>query len=347
MKKIVKIILFAVVIVIVIFSARGTMPAQMTNYYVAKKLADAGLYKAFYWSIERKLSQGDKFAKKMLIGYFIVAIQDGDLKEVRYYLDKHPTLINEEYDNPTSDIKSPLRATDSVLAVAISTNTTVNIDMLKLLLEYHPDLNYALPSGRKYSNGEEMQITLLAFAIATCDIDVTTLLIENGADVNFYFKRDTPLYTSYTFDKFDTFKILLQKGAKLRYGENKMDSVVVSIAMDNSMEFKCDIGAWQKVPANKACFPAVKNENYQKALRKNMRYMQEVFSHVVDFNEADKEGFTLLAEFFTASNQTKEIGILLEHDLCKISKCDEILRVAKMNDNKEVIAIVEKQKSLK
>jgi len=344
MRKIVKILLSVAVIVIVIFSARDTFPIKIANYYVAKKLADVGLHKAFYWSIERRLSQNDKIAKKMLAGYFIVAIQDGDFKETRYYLDKHPTLVNEEYENPTSNnTTSPLRAVDSVLSVAISTNTTVNIDMLKLLLEYHPDLNYALPSGRQYN----AQISLLAFAIANCDIDVIALLIENGADVNFHFKRDVPLSVSYMFDKFDIFKLLLQKGAKIRYGQFKTDDLLHEITADNSMELQCNIGVVYKEPANKSCFYAVKNENYQKALRKNMRYLQEVFSHVVDFNEADREGFTLLAEFFTASNQTKEIGILLEHDLCKISNCDEILRVAKMNDNKEVIAIVEKEKSSK
>jgi hypothetical protein len=354
MRKTVKILLSVVVIAIVIFSARDTMPVQMANYYVANKLVNAGLYKTFYWSIERRLLQNDEMAKKVLTYYFLMAIKDGDLEATRYYLQQRPTLIDAQYADSVDGTAMIFRSTtvallgDFVTAnAANTTNATINIDMLKLLLEYHPDLNYALPSGRKYNNGEEMQISLLAFAVSNYDIDVITLLIENGADVNFHFKRDAPLSISYMFDKFDIFKLLLQKGAKLRYGEDKIDSVVVDIAMDNSIEFKCPLGAWHKEPANKSCFYAVKNENYQKALKKNTRYMQEVFLQVTDFSEADREGFTILAEFFTASNQIDEMGILLEHDLCKISNCDEILRVAKMNDNKEVIAIVEKQKTSK
>jgi hypothetical protein len=69
--------------------------------------------------------------------------------------------------------------------------------------------------------------------------------------------------------------------------------------------------------------------------------MQEVFSHITDFSKADKKGFALPTAFLTASNQPKEMNILLKHDLCKISDCDEILKVAKMNDNKEIIAIID------
>jgi hypothetical protein len=332
MKKISIILLSAVIMAIVIFGTRNTVPVQIANYYVAKKFVEMGWHRTFYWSIKYRLSKGDEIAQNILLGYFLKAVREGDLEETRYYLEQDPTLVNKEYEENMNGTIVNERAISVVLLV----NNVPNLDMLKLLLEHHPNLNY----GISYLEN----ITPLMVAVMMFDADIVNLLIENGADINLSNKKHkTALSISFTLDKFDIFKMLLEKGANLKYGELKVENIIFDIAMSIKMEFPCELDNFIKQPINKECLSIIKNNNYKITYKNNIKYLQEIFLQIKKFSENDKEGFTLLATFLTASNQTKEMDILLEYDLCKVSDCDEILRVAEMNNNKEVIDIVNRQ----
>lgn len=304
------------------------------DYADAKKFAEAGQYQAFYEAIKNKLTQNDKVVFELLMDYFIQAVQDGDLDEVKYYLGQDKSLID-------AQSKDEARAIDAALVA----NEVINMEMLEVLLSYHPKLNYTVPY---FKNMSPLQMVSMNKRLNN-GVVITKLFLESGASPDYCIAQgaasSSPLIFSYLNDNIDIFRLLLQSGASLKQlNENGTDLfgfITASYILELKKYFP-EIKSIYASPLKQEVLSIIQSESYRIIHKKNMDYLKEIFK-IKSLNEANENGLLKLAQYFAATNEVDGMKLMLEYGLCNTKDiCEDVFQKALLNNNRAIIALVRK-----
>lgn len=306
-----------------------------TNEYAsAKKLAESGNYQAFYAEIKNDVTKGDKDATDVLIEYFHNAVHTGDIVESKFYLDQDRSLINK-----TDKIGA--RAMDAALSADV-----VRLDMLKLLLEYQPELNYQLPY---YKNLSPLQTIALSNDIKSGSL-ITELLIDHGANVNYRSEKDdeasySALSLSYLSNTSEVFKTLLQHGASMKV-EKKMDddhNLLTLITGSYINELQKHIPNLKKIyssPLSSEVLSIIKSPSYRVLHQKNVGYLSVIFE-TKELDELDEFELLKLAQYYAITNEVDGMKLLVDHGLCTFSSiCEDAMQKARLNNNTAIVLLL-------
>lgn len=297
------------------------------NNSKAQEYANSRDYKAFYNEIEQDIKDGDNQTKNLLIDYLFKDIQDGNTEAVQYYLEKQPNLIN------VVDTEGN-RAIDVVLF-----DETINITMLKILLQYNPHLNYIV----QYYDMSPLQVIVSGKYDNT---ETLELLLKHGADVNFVGNsnrsKNTPLILSYVTDKIDIFSILLKAGAKLNK-HSKRNNIFATITASYSLYLKqqgIDLSAFYSEPISKNFLKTISTLDYKEIHNKNMQYLQRIVKNrnkTVDISNA----VISLIKWFIKTNNSYGLKYILKNKLCTNYKvCTKMKSFAIKNNNRVALHLL-------
>lgn len=320
--------------IVLIFGVLMTAKQLMhKDYSFAKKLADAGNYQAFYAEIKEDVAKGDKEASNLLMDYFLKAVQDGDITESKYYLDQDRSLINK------TD-KDGARAMDATLF-----GDVIQVEMMKFLLEYQPELNYKIPY---FKNMSLLQMIASNNNLSKGD-ELAKYLIDHGANVNFYNvegeSSNSPLLLSYSSDNFETFKVLIQHDANIKddkFTDDKHDLLGL-IAGSYVLELKKNLPnlkAIYSAPLPSEVISIVQSQTYRMVHSRNMAYLTLIFQ-TKKISDMDPRGLSKLAQYYAATNEIDGMKLLVDYGLCKNQKiCVDAIQKAKLNNNTEIEKLI-------
>lgn len=216
-----------------------------SNYTEAKQLVDKGDYQAFYTLINVDITKGDEDVKEILIEYFLKAVHEEDIEEVRYYLSKDNNLINSSKDNGP-------RAMD----LALIAKDNINIDFIKLLLAYKPELDYEiLFNHEKFQFSEKASIHCAAVKNGA---EALSLLLEAGMNPNVLTNKQNghskypPLYTGYRFNNFEVFEKLLEQTSDINpiVVTDKHEDTLIQLMMNEYIKVINESGAKLEHPVS-------------------------------------------------------------------------------------------------
>lgn len=320
--------------IVLIFGVLMTAKQLMhKDYSSAKKLADVGNYQVFYAEIKEDVAKGDEEASNLLMDYFLKAVQDGDITESKYYLDQDRSLINK------TD-KDGARAMDATLF-----GDMIQVEMMKFLLEYQPELNYEI---LYFKNMSLLQMIALNNNLFKGD-ELAKYLIEHGANVNFYNvegeSSNSPLLLSYSSDNFETFKVLIQYGANIKddkFTDDKHDLLGL-IAGSYVLELKKklpNLKAIYSTPLSSEVISIVHSQTYRTIHSRNMAYLAHIFQ-TKEVSDMDPRGLSKLAQYYAATNEIDGMKLLVDYGLCKNQKiCVDAIQKAKLNNNTEIEKLI-------
>ncbi|AFV96534.1 MULTISPECIES: hypothetical protein [unclassified Sulfuricurvum] len=302
------------------------------DYTSAKQLADSGNYQAFYTEIKKDVAKGDKEATNLLMDDFLTAVQDGDTKKVKFYLEQDRSLINKTDRNGA-------RAVDASLFGKV-----VRIDLLKYFLEYQPELNYQLPY---YKNLSPLQTIALSNDIKNGSL-ITELLLDHGADVNYCSKKDDEtsypaLLISYTYNNFEVFKTLLDHGALVNIGEyDLLENIVGTYGLE--IEKYMFIKALLKTPLSSQTKAIIQSKTYRAIHENNMKYLSAILD-AKSLNDLDQHGLLNLVRYYAATNEIDGMKLLVDHGLCTFSSiCEDAMQKARLNNNTVIEKLIKENK---
>lgn len=303
------------------------------DYASEKKLADSGNYQAFYAEIKDDVTKGNKDATNVLMDYFLKAVQDGDIAEVKSYLDQDRSLINK------TD-KDGARAIDAALF-----GDVIQVEMMKFLLAYQPELNYKIPY---FKNMSLLQMIATNNNLSRGD-ELTKYLIEHGANVNFYNvegdSSNSPLLLSYSSDNFEVFKVLIRNGADIKdnkFTDNKHDLLGL-IAGSYVLELKKklpNLKAIYSTPLSSEVVSIVQSQTYRAIHSRNMAYLTLIFQ-INKIDDLDLRGLSKLSQYYAATNELDGMKLLVDHGLCNNQKiCADAIQKATFNNNRAILSIL-------
>ncbi len=309
------------------------------DYSKAKNFADSGNYKEFYSEISQDVKNGDKKAKNLLINYFFKAIQDSDLKQVQYFMQQQPQLINIIDDEGN-------RAIDVTLV-----DNSIRLEVLKFLLKYKPDLNYVI----ELYQDEITPLQLLTVKKESFkSIEAIKLLIDAGANVNFYTETGTasisPLLFSYLNDNIKVFNLLLKYGAELKNiipvdKKNKND-ILSYIAGSYALELtnnNINLQNFYEKPLDKNEKIAITSQSYAIINKRNIEYLN-LMNKYKKLNNAGRYGMEKLAQFYAATNEVNGLKLLVSGGLCSNkSICQKLRTIALKNNYRAILYILNKE----
>lgn len=304
------------------------------DYADAKKFAEAGQYQSFYEAIKNKVTQNDKVAFALLMDYFIQAVQDGDLDEVKYYLGQDKSLID-------AQSKDEARAIDAALVA----NEVINMEMIEVLLSYHPKLNYAVPY---FKNMSPLQMVSMKKRLNN-GVAITKRFLESGASPDYCIAQgaasSSALIFSYLNDNIDIFRLLLQSGASLKQlSENGTDLfgfITASYILELKKYFP-EIKSIYASPLKQEVLSIIQSESYRIIHKKNMDYLKEILK-IKSLNEANENGLLKLAQYFAATNEVDGMKLMIEYGLCNIKDiCEDVFQKALLNNNRAIMTLVRK-----
>lgn len=311
---------------------------SQNNYSSAKQLADTGNYQAFYTEIKEDVAKGDEDATNVLMDYFLKAVQDGDIAETKYYLDQDRSLINK------TD-KDGARAMDATLF-----GDVIQVEMMKFLLEYQPELNYKIPY---FKNMSLLQMIASNNNLSKGD-ELTKYLIDHGANVNFYNvegeSSNSPLLLSYSSDNFETFKVLIQHGANIKddkFTDDKHDLLGL-IAGSYVLELKKNLPnlkAIYSTPLSSEVISIVQSQTYRMVHSRNMAYLTLIFQ-TKKISDMDPRGLSKLAQYYAATNEIDGMKLLIDHGICQkySNLCTQAIKAAHMNNFTEIEKLIQENK---
>jgi len=276
------------------------------DFSASKQLAESGKYEEFYASIQNEIERGNSAAKEILIGYFLKAIQEKKFEELKFYLDNNKELINQK--NESGD-----RAIDVVLF-----DESINIELLKLLLSYNPDLNYVI----RFYEMTPLQVVVTNNKNMPQDFEVVSLLIKNGADVNFYTKdgksEHSTLSFSFATDKLNIFELLLKNGADLTNvhfssdSKNKND-ILANIAGSYVIYLKnqnINLAGFYERAISHDVHSAINSNGYKILHNRNMKYLNAIATNS-SFSKASDDGIEALVKWYIKTSEydgLKQLG---------------------------------------
>lgn len=297
------------------------------NYKKAQSYAEAGNYQAFYNEISRDVKNGNNQAKNLLIDYFFKAIQDGNEKAVQYYLEEKPSLVDMEDSDGN-------RAVDVVLF-----DEQINIPMLKILLQYHPDLNYIV----KFYDMSPLQVIVSG---KYNNIKAIKLLLHHGADVNFIGtsnrSKNTPLILSYVRDKIEVFSILLKAGANYTMSHNNLYDTIASSYGFYLKNHGIDLKGFYNKSISSKTQAVLHTFGYRTVHEKNMKYLTLLQRHI---NQTKKTSCAAkkLIKWYIKTRENKALQSLMSHNICK-KVLDDMKEFAIQSNNRAALYILNQKK---
>ncbi|DAB38630.1 MAG: hypothetical protein A2552_09975 [Sulfuricurvum sp. RIFOXYD2_FULL_44_160] len=320
-------------IVLIFGILMATKQLMHKDYSSAKQLADSGNYQAFYTGIKEDVAKGDKDAANLLMDYFLKAVQDGDIAEAKYYLDQDRSLIDK------TD-KDGARAIDAALF-----GDVIQIETMKFLLEYQPELNYEISY---FKNMSLLQMIASNSHLSKGD-ELAKYLIEHGANVNFYNVKgessNSPLLLSYSSDNFETFKVLIQNGANIKddkFTDDKHDLlglIAGSYVLELNKNFP-NIKAIYSTPLSSEVISIVQSQTYRTIHSRNMAYLALIFQ-TKKITDMDLRGLSKLAQYYAATNEIDGMKLLVNYGLCNNQKiCTDAIQKAMLNNNRAILSIL-------
>lgn len=329
MKKI--ILVFILLITVVVFVKQF----NTKDYILAEKLVTAGDYKGFYAEIKNGLLENNEDARELLLEAFLIAVQDNDIEEVTYYLNQNRTIVD-------SFNAEGYRAID----VALS-NKTIELEIIKVLLTYNPELNYKI----KYlKNFTPIQYISSTNKEQLKNAKALELLISAGADINYYAEdgdaSSSALLLSYVSDNIEMFKILIENGANIKASnessiKNKNDilSYIAGSYVLELTKYKVDLSAFYKKPVDEKIKSILKSESYRIIHKKNLEYLK-IIANNNTLKESSDYGLKKLANFYAATNEVDGFKILSKNIINK----EELIEISLLNDNRAILHIVNENK---
>lgn len=326
------ILLLSIVIVVKQFSSN--------DYASAKQLADAGNYQSFYTEIKDDLEKGNKDAREILIEYFLKAVDDEDIEEVKYYLSQDRNIINSANENGS-------RAIDLILAE----ENKINMDIVKLLLTYNPKLNYEiLVDKEKLTFSEKASIHCAAVKNGT---EVLTLLLEAGMNPNLLtdaqngHSKYPPLYTSYRYNNFEIFEKLLKQTSDINpiVITAKHEDTLTQLMMNEYLNVIAENDAKLEHPATALLYKTRRSLKYRHVHNKNMRY----FKAMVDSDLIKRTSKREIRNIFVYLASTGEVDateLFVSNGICQKYKelCDLAAHAAAQENFYQVENIIKRGK---
>lgn len=310
----------------------GKLIWNMNDISTIRHFAENGQYQTFYTKIKDKVEQHDSAAIEMLMEYFIQAVQTGNLEQVKYYLDQNKNLINMQS-------KEGARAVDALLVA----NEQVNLEMLNLLLSYHPELNYTVPYFR---NMVPLQMIASKRNLQN-GVSMINLLTQHGANPNFCSSEgdasSSALLMSYIADNFEIFQALLKNGASIKLqnknGNELLGFIVGSYVLEVQKTFP-ELKNIYENPLTQKVLATIQSNSYRIIHSKNIRYLQTTFENKT-INEFDEKGLLKLAQYYAVTNEVDGMTLLKEKGLCYLKNiCDDVYQKALLNNNRAIMSII-------
>lgn len=250
------------------------------------------------------------------------------LEILKIILDQNIDLNSEDYSGST------------IFTISIEEN--VDIDVIKLLLEYGANLNY------KFDDGD----TPLSLAIIYERQEVAELLIEKGADINSRdISGDTIFIKACLCKNFKLAKLLLEKGVNINEANNKGETALTVAIKNNDIKLVKYLLEYSETNAlilknnPYGANPNVMDHQGKTPLykaRKNIEMFKMLLEHGTDPNlHAENEDnliFTLIKE-----NKLEQIKLLIKYGVdinMKDSEEKSILLNAIENQNIEVVCLL-------
>jgi len=319
-----KIIIGILLIVISIIIYKQLIQNDLSK---ANKLSESGDYKGFYSEIKSKHSN-NKSADLLLTNYFLKAIQEKNFKEVRFYLNKDKKLI--EKTNENGD-----RAIDIVLF-----DENVNIEMLKLLLSYKPNLNYVV----SFYDMTPLQVVVTQSEHSLQNLEALKLLIQHGADVNYYTEKGksehSTLAFSFVMDNLKAFEMLLQNGAVLTNAyinndkEHKNDilSNIIGSYVIYLKNQQVNLSNFYNKPLSYKTRSMIDSTGYKILHDKNMKYLKSI-SKYSSLTKASEEAKEAIAKWFIKTKEYSGLKFLAENKVFKEKMLYKKIKIFSLKEN--------------
>jgi len=310
----------------------GKLIWNMNDISTIRHFAENGEYQTFYTKIKDKVEQHDSAAIEMLMEYFIQAVQNGTLEQVKYYLDQNKNLINMQS-------KEGARAVDALLVA----NEQVNLEVLNLLLSYHPELNYTVSYFR---NMVPLQMIASKHNLHN-GVEIINLLIRNGANPNFCSSEgeasSSALLMSYIADNLEIFQALLKNGASIKLENKNGNELLGFIAGSYVLELQKSFPELKNIysnPLTQKVQAVIQSNSYRIIHIKNMKYLQ-IAMESKTINDFDEKGLLKLAQYYAVTNEVDGMTLLKEKGLCHLKNiCDDVYQKALLNNNRAIMSII-------
>ncbi len=300
----------------------------------AKKAIDGEDYKTFYSLVKDDFYEGKEKAVDLLMNNFFVAIQNGDIEQVKFYLSKDRSIIDKEFEG--------YRAIGASLFVEKE-----NIQMMKLLLSYNPNLNYMIPSF-KYMTPIQMIATNTTL---NNNAYLAKLFIDSGANVNFKSEdgdgSTSALMYSYISDNYTVFKIFIENGADLKlFNKNNRDIIyyIKGSYLTELVKYISKPNISYKKKISKDIFKITIKDTYKIIHSKNLQYLEEIFKRN-SLKNLNKDSIFDLAKYYALTNEITGLELLIKEGLCSNDNfCSKLNQIAILNNNIAIINILKKGK---
>lgn len=335
-----KILIGIVLIFGVLMAAKQLMHK---DYSSAKKLADAGNYQAFYTEIKEDVATGNADATNVLIDYFLKAVQDGDIAEVKYYLNQDRSLVNRECES--SEEHRNGRAIYAALLAYDGSD-----DMIKLLLLYRPELNFQI---KNIQNVSPLQMAVMDTRYKE-NLHLIQLLIDSGANQDFYthgdyqYSNNSPVMLAYLNNKLDVFTYLLKRETKteafIHHTKEHQDFILDDIAMSYfgfMIKKRIDV-----TPPPKPDFlNALHDTNYRTLHQNNMKYVTALLHKGLIDKTSEKE-LKKLFVFYASTGEMDGTKVFIDHGMCQKypNLCTQAIETARINNFTEIEKLIKENK---
>jgi hypothetical protein len=334
-------VLIGIVLIFGVFMAAKQLMHK--DYLSAKKLADAGNYQAFYSEIKDDVAKGDESATNLLMDYFLKAVQDGDIAEVKYYLNQDRSLVNRECES--SEEHRNGRAIYAALLAYDGSD-----DMIKLLLSYRPELNFQI---KNIQNGSPLQMAVMDTRYKD-NLHLIQLLIDSGANQDFYtqgdyqYSNNSPVMLAYLNNKLDVFTYLLKRETKteafIHHTKEHQDFILDDIAMSyfGLMIIK---GIDVTPPPKPDFLNALHDTNYRTLHQKNMQYVTALLNKGLIDKTSEKE-LKKLFVFYASTGEIDGTKAFIDHGMCQKSPnlCTQAIETARINNFTEIEKLIKENK---
>lgn len=323
--------------IVLIFGVLMTAKQLMhKDYSSAKKLADAGNYQAFYTEIKKDVAKGDKEAIALIVSYLHKAIDEGDISEAKYYLENDSDLISK---------KDELGLYPIDIAVFFTKHN--QIDMIKMLLEFHPNLNYRMTAPENITFTENF---FLYSSHIDRSADILKLLTDNGMDINNYGNPSKdgiclpPLIRSYLDGNFELFNFLLQNTKNLNPIMKTKDNHVTLIEkiVFSYIDLIEKSGAKLEYPANEQLWSVIRSEKYRALHQKNIQYVKALLDHGLIDKTSEKE-LRKLFIFYAGIGEMDSTKLFIDHGICTKypNLCTQAKQIARNNHFTEIEKLIQ------
>ena len=240
---------------------------------------------------KKKIDKIIKMKNLMLFVYFLVIcstfnaqkifehIKKGDLKKVEIWLNKNADKLNQRFP--------------------ITNNRGIS-DSLHIIeyAAYHNKkeiLSLFIQNKGKFDNFTEWISDGLGSNIQNCDKETLKMLIDAGALVNGrcrMCKKAPPIAIAIGYNCFDSYKILLENGAKL-INENSGYDVIHAASQNDSLPFLVNLIENEFLDVNQEDELWKTNAAFYAAL-KNLENMKYLIEKGADYGKFDSEGYSIL-----------------------------------------------------